>query len=67
MPQYSSYQSGTLQESSAGKEHVNPFNMTNTDSMLMNTAEKPLLNLEIHIDADYSVPLLIYKGKEPVD
>ena len=36
--------------------------------MLFNTTiEKPLLNLEVHLKADHSVPLLIFKGRESVD
>ena len=33
----------------------------------MLTPEKPLLNLEVHLDAKTSVPLLIYRGRESVE
>ena len=33
----------------------------------MMTPEKPLLNLEVHLDAQTSVPLLIYRGRDSIE
>ena len=41
--------------------------MTYQDSIIMSTPEKPLLNLEVHLDAQTSVPLLIYRSKDSIE